>query len=157
LIKSNIEETIAHNYGLLVSISNKYNNSQNEIEDLMQVATIGLIKAYNTWNEKKSTFSTHAYNCINNNLKNYIRNNKRYKLDTISIYEEKAYNEKESFFEYLPDIKDEEFFIIDLKLKGYTRKEISNLLGISKDKLRYKLSIIYQKIRKANETKNIDG
>jgi len=144
-----IEETVARNYGLLVSIANKYvDNRHYQLDDLIQVAAIGLIRAHKTWDQKKSKFSTHAYHCINNNLKRFVKNNKRHNYQELTDY---PCSEPESINEYLPDLNPEDSFIIKMRVEGYNRSEIADILDISTNQLRHKLAVIYHNIRKANE------
>lgn len=57
-----------------------------ELDDLISIGTIGLIKGINTFNlDKNVRLATYASRCIENEILMYIRNNKKRK-DTISLY-----------------------------------------------------------------------
>lgn len=70
---------IERNLRLVVYIARKFENTGINIEDLISIGTIGLIKAVNTFNpEKKIKLATYASRCIENEILMYLRrNNKR--------------------------------------------------------------------------------
>lgn len=70
---------IERNLRLVVYIARKFENTKINIEDLISIGTIGLIKAINTFNpEKKIKLATYASRCIENEILMYLRrNNKR--------------------------------------------------------------------------------
>ncbi len=71
------DKLIEHNLRLVAHIAKKYNNCR-ETEDLISIGTIGLIKAINTFNEKKGThLATYAARCIENEILMSIRVNKK--------------------------------------------------------------------------------
>ena len=67
-------ELIEHNLRLVVYISKRFENTGINIEDLISIGTIGLIKAVNTFNSgKKITLATYASRCIENEILMYLR------------------------------------------------------------------------------------
>src|SRR5690554_4675399 len=71
---------IEHNLRLVAHIVKKYNNTGKEIDDLISIGTIGLIKAISTYNlEKKTRLATYAARCIENEILMTIRSSKKYK------------------------------------------------------------------------------
>lgn len=69
---NNITELIFENEGLIYKIINKYKNYF-EIEDLYQVAVMGLIKAYNNYKNSYNTkFTSYAYPYILGEVIKYI-------------------------------------------------------------------------------------
>ena len=69
---------IEHNLRLVAHIAKKYNNSGICQDDLISIGTIGLIKAINTYSEKKSSrLATYAARCIENEILMSIRAGKR--------------------------------------------------------------------------------
>lgn len=78
---------IERNLRLVVYIARKFENTGVNIEDLISVGTIGLIKAVNTFNpEKKIKLATYASRCIENEILMYLRRNSKTKAE-ISFYE----------------------------------------------------------------------
>ena len=67
-------ELIEHNLRLVVYISKRFENTGINIEDLISIGTIGLIKAVNTFNSgKKIKLATYASSCIENEILMYLR------------------------------------------------------------------------------------
>ncbi len=67
-------ELIEHNLRLVVYIARKFDNTGVELDDLISVGTIGLIKAVNTFNaEKNIKLATNASRCIENEILMYLR------------------------------------------------------------------------------------
>ena len=68
------QDLIEHNLRLVVYIARKFDNTGVDIEDLISVGTIGLIKAVNTFNaDKNIKLATYASRCIENEILMYLR------------------------------------------------------------------------------------
>ncbi len=79
-MKKDLNSVIEQNEKLIYSIINKYSYYFN-IEDLYQVAIIGLINAYKNYKENQNTkFSTYAYFYIFGEVANYIRETNYFKV-----------------------------------------------------------------------------
>lgn len=73
---------IERNLRLVVYIARKFENTKINIEDLISIGTIGLIKAVNTFNpEKKIKLATYASRCIENEILMYLRRNNKRKTE----------------------------------------------------------------------------
>jgi RNA polymerase sporulation-specific sigma factor len=69
---------IERNLRLVVYIARKFENTGINIEDLISIGTIGLIKAVNTFDpDKKIKLATYASRCIENEILMYLRRNNR--------------------------------------------------------------------------------
>ncbi len=69
---------IERNLRLVVYIARKFENTGINIEDLISIGTIGLIKAVNTFNpERKIKLATYASRCIENEILMYLRRNNK--------------------------------------------------------------------------------
>ncbi len=78
---------IERNLRLVVYIARKFENTGINVEDLISVGTIGLIKAVNTFApEKKIKLATYSSRCIENEILMYLRRNNKIKTE-ISFYE----------------------------------------------------------------------
>jgi len=78
---------IERNLRLVVYIARKFENTGVNVEDLISIGTIGLIKAVNTFNpEKKIKLATYASRCIENEILMYLRRNSKTKSE-VSIDE----------------------------------------------------------------------
>ena len=65
---------IEHNLRLVVYISKRFENTGINIEDLISIGTIGLIKAVNTFKSSKNIkLATYASRCIENEILMYLR------------------------------------------------------------------------------------
>ena len=78
---------IERNLRLVVYIARKFENTGINIEDLISIGTIGLIKAINTFKpEKKIKLATYASRCIENEILMYLRRNNKTRTE-VSIDE----------------------------------------------------------------------
>lgn len=79
------EPLITHNLRLVVYIAKKFESSTANVEDLISIGTIGLIKAVNTFcPERKIKLATYASRCIENEILMYLRKSSQQKNE-ISI------------------------------------------------------------------------
>lgn len=73
---------IERNLRLVAHIVKKFNNTGEEIDDLISIGTIGLIKAITTFNPNKGTrLATYAARCIENEILMNLRSNKKTKIE----------------------------------------------------------------------------
>jgi RNA polymerase sporulation-specific sigma factor len=73
---------IEHNLRLVVYISRRFESSGINLEDLISIGTIGLIKAINTFRpEKNIKLATYASRCIENEILMYLRKISSHKSD----------------------------------------------------------------------------
>ena len=71
---------IEHNLRLVVYIAKKFENAGVNVEDLISIGTIGLIKAVNTFKiEKNIKLATYASRCIENEILMYLRRSNKTK------------------------------------------------------------------------------
>lgn len=78
---------IEHNLRLVVYIAKKFDNTGVEVEDLISIGTIGLIKAINSFDiNKKIKLATYASRCIENEILMYLRRNHKTRME-VSIDE----------------------------------------------------------------------
>ena len=57
---------IERNMRLVAHIAKKYQNSDEDMEDLISIGCIGLIKAVDTFDDRKGRLATYACRCIDN-------------------------------------------------------------------------------------------
>ena len=80
-------ELIERNMRLVAHVAKKYQSQEDEMEDLISIGTIGLIKAINTFNPTKNIkLATYASRCIENEILMYLRRTSKMKLE-VSIDE----------------------------------------------------------------------
>ncbi len=81
------KEMILRNMRLVAHVAKKYQNSEEDMEDLISIGTIGLIKAISTYREDYgSRLATYAARCIDNELLMHFRAKKKHSRE-VSLYE----------------------------------------------------------------------
>ena len=81
------KQLVEHNLRLVVYIARRFENTGVNLEDLISIGTIGLIKAINTYRtDRNIKLATYASRCIENEILMYIRKNASHRGD-VSIDE----------------------------------------------------------------------
>lgn len=81
------KELILRNMRLVAHVAKKYQNSGEDMEDLISIGTIGLIKAISTYKEHfGNRLATYAARCIDNELLMHFRAKKKTSRE-VSLYE----------------------------------------------------------------------
>ena len=81
------DELILHNMRLVAHVTKKYAVSEDEMEELISIGTIGLIKAVSSFKaDYGNRFATFAIRCIENEILMYLRRNSKTKME-VSIDE----------------------------------------------------------------------
>ncbi len=76
------DSLIEHNLRLVVFLAKKYESAGYDIEDLVSIGSIGLIKGINTYKiDKNIKLATYASRCIANEILMFLRKNKRRKTE----------------------------------------------------------------------------
>ena len=72
------DKLIEHNLRLVVFLAKRYENTKVDLEDLVSIGTIGLIKGIKTYKmDKNIKLATYASRCIDNEILMYLRKNKK--------------------------------------------------------------------------------
>lgn len=78
---------IERNMRLVAHVAKKHQNTDYDMEDLLSVGTIGLIKAVNTFHtDRGSRLATYAAKCVENEILMLLRANKKYSKE-VSLFE----------------------------------------------------------------------
>ena len=86
------DKLIEHNLRLVVFLAKRYENTNVDLEDLVSIGTIGLIKGINTYkSDKNIKLATYASRCIDNEILMYLRKNKKVKTE-VSFDESLSYD-----------------------------------------------------------------
>ena len=80
------EILIERNMRLVAHIARKYMGCGEDLEDLISIGTIGLIKAVDTFDVSKGRLATYACRCIDNELLMMMRSRKKISRE-VSLYE----------------------------------------------------------------------
>ena len=76
------DKLIEHNLRLVVFLAKKYENTGIDLEDLVSIGNVGLIKGINTFQSGKNIkLATYASRCIDNEILMFLRKNKKTKSE----------------------------------------------------------------------------
>lgn len=115
---------IEHNLRLVVFLSKKYDNTLYDLEELVSIGTIGLIKAIKTYKlDKNIKLATYASRCIDNEILMYLRKNKKRKSEV--SFEDSINFDNEGNELHIEDVFGTEE---DLLEKTIEKKDNKNLL-----------------------------
>lgn len=108
---------IEHNLRLVVFLAKKYENTGYDIEDLVSIGSIGLIKGINTYKiDKNIKLATYASRCIANEILMFLRKNKKRKTEI--SFEDALNYDAEGNELHLEDILGTDPDIITKELEG---------------------------------------
>ena len=154
--QENRDKLIVHNLRLVVYIARKFDSAAVNIEDLISIGTIGLIKAVNTFcPDKNIKLATYASRCIENEILMYLRKNASQKNE-VSIDEPlnidwdgnelllcdevgrgiEQEDERYLLLSFVCELPPREKQIMEMRFgmngyEEYTQKEVADALGIS--------------------------
>ena len=118
---------IERNLRLVAHIAKKYQNVEEEPEDLISIGTIGLIKAVSTFDETKgSRLATYAARCIDNELLMLLRAKKKTSKE-VSLYEPLGTDKEGNEINLLDITISEQFDVIE---QMTTREDIAKLMSL---------------------------
>lgn len=96
---------VEHNLRLVAHIVKKYDNGKDDVDDLISIGTIGLIKGIDTFSNKNGTkLTTYAARCIENEILMFYRSNKK-NSKNISINESVGFDKDGNEISFLDILK----------------------------------------------------
>lgn len=123
---------IEHNLRLVAHVVKKYESSGEDMEDLISIGTIGLIKAIKTFNHDRGVkLATYSARCIENEVLMHLRNIKKLRQE-MSIYDPIGFD-KEGNEISLMDVltSDSEILeIIETRMQGEQIKDKMDALSL---------------------------
>ena len=120
-------ELIERNMRLVAHVAKKYQNPENEMEDLISIGTIGLIKAVETYKEDYgSRLATYAARCIDNELLMHFRAKKKTSKE-VSLYEPIGTDKEGNQIHLLDIVESEEPDVVEMMERT---RQIEKLLGL---------------------------
>lgn len=151
--QSNVEQTLlAQNTGLVVKLARSFKpRTKEELDDLVQIGHIGLLKAIRKHDPSKGKLTTIAWGYIRWEIMRYL-NNQEHNIISTEISTNAQSTDVDNLWEYLPDslsVLEKETMV--LKLQGYNFEDIGKRLGYTRgwtNKL-YKSAV--RKIQNANQ------
>ena len=125
-----LKELVTDNQNLIYSIIHRFRSR--DVEDLFQVGCIGLIKAYNNFdNSLNVKFTSYAYNYILGEIYQYIISNKNIRMSPSNIKLASSINKAEEYLtSYLGRFPTTLELCSFLEIEPYQYEEIKNLLMI---------------------------
>lgn len=136
------EILIERNLRLVAHIAKKYQNAGEDMEDLISIGTIGLIKAISSFDAGKGKLSTYASRCIDNELLMLLRSKKKCSRE-VSLYEPIGTDKEGNEINLLDIIEHEQEDVMEqLELRENTKKLTSLLDEVLTERER---SIIYMR------------
>lgn len=136
---------IEHNLRLVVFLAKKYENTKVDLEDLVSIGTIGLIKGVNTYKlDKNIKLATYASRCIDNEILMYLRKTKR-KRGEISFEDSLSFDADGNEL-HLEDVLGTEADIVTKRLedeldKTILHNEVNKLTGRDKEIIEYRYGL----------------
>lgn len=123
---------IERNLRLVAHIVKKYQGSDEELDDLISIGTIGLIKAVSTFNAAKSArLSTYAARCIDNELLMMFRARKKRSRE-VSLYDPIGTDKEGNEISLLDIIESP---AVDVVKEYSTREDVARLMASIQDVL----------------------
>ena len=113
---------IERNLRLVAHIAKKYQNVDEDMEDLISIGTIGLIKAISSFDAVRGKLSTYASRCIDNELLMLLRSRKKNARE-VSLYEPIGTDKEGNEINLLDIIEQEQTDVVEQPdLKENTKK-----------------------------------
>ena len=145
------DKLIVHNLRLVVYIARKFDSAAVNIEDLISIGTIGLIKAVNTFcPDKNIKLATYASRCIENEILMYLRDRLNIDWDGNELLLSDVLgsdgdevgrgieqeDERYLLLSFVCELPPRERQIMEMRFgmngyEEYTQKEVADALGIS--------------------------
>lgn len=123
---------IERNLRLVAHIAKKYQNVDEDMEDLISIGTIGLIKAIDSFDAGKGKLSTYASRCIDNELLMLLRAKKKTSRE-VSLYEPIGTDKEGNEINLIDVIEQEQVDIVE-------RMEAEDQIGHLPELIRGRLS-----------------
>ena len=125
------EILVEHNLRLVAHIAKKYQNVDEDMEDLISTGTIGLIKAIDSFDAGKGKLSTYASRCIDNELLMLLRAKKKTSRE-VSLYEPIGTDREGNEINLLDIIEQEQTDVIE---QMEVKEHLKRLSGLLNEKL----------------------
>lgn len=152
---------IEHNLRLVVFLAKKYENTKIDLEDLVSIGTIGLIKGVNTYRlDKNIKLATYASRCIDNEILMYLRKTKR-KRTEISFEDSLSFDADGNEL-HLEDVLGTDDDIVTKGLeeeldRSILYQEVSKLEGRDKEIIEYRYGLNGRRELTQKEVANLMG
>ena len=134
---------VEHNLRLVAHIVKKFDPSPQEIEDMISIGSIGLLKAINTYQENKGTrLATYASKCIENEILMHLRATKNEKTE-LHLYDPLNTEEDEGEVSYIDIVRGEEPDVAEVVTARVQAEDVLTRLDVLDEKEREVLEYRY--------------
>ena len=117
------DKLIEHNLRLVVFLAKRYENTGVDLEDLVSIGTIGLMKGVKTFSmDKNIKLATYASRCIDNEILMFLRKNKKIKGEV--SFEESLSFDADGNELHLEDVLGTEADVVTKPLEDNLNKKI---------------------------------
>lgn len=140
------EKLISHNLRLVAHIAKKYHGAD-DMDDLISVGTVGLVKAISTFEPEKGTqLATYTARCIENEILMLLRSNKKRQAD-VSISEVVGTDKDGNELTLMDLLSDGDESIIDKVEKSANSKALMNYLKKTLSDREFKIIVLRYGLR----------
>lgn len=121
-------ELIERNMRLVAHVAKKYQSQEDEMEDLISIGTIGLIKAVETYKEDYgSRLATYAARCIDNELLMHFRAKKKTSKE-VSLYEPIGTDKEGNQIQLLDVVVSEDEDVVELLEQDRKVRQLNEII-----------------------------
>ena len=121
-------ELIERNMRLVAHVAKKYQSPEDEMEDLISIGTIGLIKAVETYKEDYgSRLATYAARCIDNELLMHFRAKKKTSKE-VSLYEPIGTDKEGNQIQLLDVVVSEDEDVVELLEQDHKVRRLNEII-----------------------------
>ena len=125
---------IEHNLRLVVYVAKRYETDTFNLEDLVSIGTLGLIKAINTFKQDKNIkLATYASRCIENEILMYLRKKSRMRIE-VSLDEPLSQDDEGNELLLGDVLSNDVYEVNDTLLKQERQERLLESLAILKDR-----------------------
>jgi RNA polymerase sporulation-specific sigma factor len=134
---------VEHNLRLVAHIVKKFDPNPQEIEDMISIGSIGLVKAINTFQQDKGTrLATYASKCIENEILMHLRATKNDKTE-LHLFDPLSAEEDDGEVSYIDIVRDEEPDVAEVVTAKVQAESVLSQLTVLDDKEREVLELRY--------------
>ena len=137
------DKLIEHNLRLVVFLAKKYENTGYDIEDLVSIGSIGLIKGINTYKaDKNIKLATYVSRCISNEILMFLRKNKKKKVE-VSLEETLNYDAEGNTLAVEDVLGTDEDIVLENVSKKQDAKYLASELNMLNDREKLIMTLRY--------------
>ena len=141
--KSKRNILVEHNLRLVAHIVKKFDPNPQDVEDMISIGSIGLVKAINTYRDDKGTrLATYASRCIENEILMHLRATKNDKTE-LHLFDPLSQEANDGDVSYFDVVKDEEPDIEEVVIAKVQGEDLLMTLSVLEDKEREVLEFRY--------------